>query len=97
MESNIPQPTHSEQSQTEPKDISRRTIVILLVLVTLLSFLSTLSVMNEIGKISEVKTVAPQGFAQGRVQFTLLDPDAPQLQEQVSTATGRVVFEIKDK
>jgi hypothetical protein len=85
----------TQQSTTPPHDISRRTIVILLILVTLLSALSTLSVLNEINKVKLMPTQNNQ-VATGKVQLTILDPNAPQTQPP-NIATGKVVLEIKDR
>lgn len=86
-------PAPSETPSQQPHDISRRTIVILLILVTLLSALSTFSVLSEINKVKLMPTENREP-ATGKVQLTILDPNQPQ---PSTIATGKVTLEIKNK
>ena len=77
------------------EDISRRTIVVLLVLVTVLSVLGTYVVLNEINKyaLTQAPVEEPGNVATGKVEFRILPPDGPPPETKV---TGRVTLGILD-
>ena len=90
------------QPASSRDDISKQTIAVLLVLVTVLSVLGTWSVLNEINKIKDFQPAPGPGasVAQGKVQFTILDPNAPipeAQEDRSSMVTGKVTFQIKDR
>lgn len=93
----------NDTAQTEPvvalkpvqEDISRKTVVMLLILVVILSALGTWSVFNEISKFNQEQVVieTPGNQAQGEVRFTIVKP-APTPR---TIATGMVSFGVLNK
>lgn len=75
------------------EDISRNTIMILVVLTLVISMLGTLSVMSAVNNVNYRGTSSTSSPTQGEVSLTVVD--GPQ-QSGPSSATGQVVLEITE-
>jgi hypothetical protein len=77
-----------------PSDISKKTIIVLVVLTVVISMLGTYTVINE---LHNVKPIAKQGSSQANVQFSITQPTTSTPQpdtKAVGAATGNVAFQI---
>ena len=80
------QPGHIE-------DVSRRTVIALLVLVAVVSLLGTWVVQSEINAITNVQPPPPPPKpVTAEISFEIIDPNAQE--EPIEQATGYVTFEI---
>jgi hypothetical protein len=75
----------------QSQDVSRKTIVVLLILVTILSTVGTFAVLNELWNAKPVETPV-QKTQSAHVQFTILKPQEP----ATTAVTGRVTLTIRD-
>jgi hypothetical protein len=86
--------TSSVHHLPESADISRKTIVVLLVLVTILSTVGTFAVLNELWTMKgTTTTTSDSAVKQAQVQFTILSPPEKPAETQ---ATARVTVGILD-
>ncbi len=69
------------------EDISKKTIIVLVILTLVISLLGTWTVLNEVKNIR--KTTEDKSSAQGNVKLTILPNEITKSQEQTS-ATGAV-------
>jgi hypothetical protein len=84
--------------QSEKRDVSKQTLIVLVVLAIVVSLLGTFTVVREtsgvhkVMNVNEESTVATQ-TSQGKVSLTIVDSNGDSSAPE-NRATGQVTFEI---
>jgi hypothetical protein len=88
------------EQKPEKRDVSKQTLVVLVILAVVVSLLGTFTVLRETSGVSGTKVVynnaAPSSSAQGMVSINIVNPNAPPAATPKvgSAATGYVALKI---
>ena len=69
------------------EEISKNTIIVLVILTVVISLLGTVTVLNEVNKVKPLTGSHDQPVVSGKVSLTITQPSGP------VTTTGKVVLE----
>jgi len=85
----------TEEQKPEKRDVSRQTLVVLVVLAVVVSLLGTFTVLRETGGATKVfvDKTNEHPATSGKVSLTIVSPNSP-LPVQESGATGQVTLKI---
>ena len=87
------QPISEPSSQQSEGDLSKNTIIVLVMLTLIISILGTWTVLNEVSGIRATASQDSRGPAAANVQLNILSPEE-YAKQGTGAATGRVSFNI---